>query len=92
MIQAIHIEGRNIEDIIRLRCVKSCEKTSVAGIMRYRFYPQMMAHPAPLQSAYTGDWLCEDIDHKWHILNDDTYNKRYGDNKTDDKAGHAERS
>lgn len=55
MIQAIHIEGRNIEDIIRLRCVKSCEKTSVAGIMRYRFYPQTMAHPAPLQSAYTGD-------------------------------------
>ena len=64
----IHIEGRNIEDVLRLPCVKSIEKTSVAGIYKFHFYAICMAHPAPFQSAYTGNVLCEDENGKWHVL------------------------
>lgn len=71
--QRIHIDGRSIDDILRLPCVRSCEKTSVAGIFKFRFYAISMAHPAPYQSAYTGDWLCQDYDNKWHVLNDSQY-------------------
>ena len=71
--QCIHIEGKCLEDILRLPCVKSCEKTSVAGIYKFGFFAVCMAHPKPLQSAYTGDWICEDRDGKWHVLNNDSF-------------------
>ena len=77
--QAIHIEGDNINDIMRIACVRGCVKTSIAGIYKFSLYPLLMAHPAPLQAAYTGDWLCEDYNGKWHEMNDDTYKKIYGD-------------
>lgn len=77
--QSIHIEGKSIDDILRLPCVKSCEKTAVAGIYKFRFFAVMMAHPAPLQSAWTGDYLIEDENGKWHVLNEDLYKKTYGD-------------
>lgn len=73
--QAIHIEGKCLEDIFHIPCVKSVEKTSIAGIFKFRFYSGCMAHPAPLQCAYTGDWLYEDLDGKWHVINEDGFQK-----------------
>ena len=71
----IHIEGKSIDDVMRLPCVRSCEKTSIAGIYKFGFYPLCMAHPAPFQSAYTSDYLLEDNDGKWHVMNENTYKK-----------------
>ena len=76
--QTIHIEGRCIEDILRLRCIRSCEKTAIVGIYKFKFFPLLMAHPAQFQSAYTG-YLCEDYDGRWHVMNEDTYKKIYGE-------------
>lgn len=64
----IKIEGRCVDDIMRLACVRSCEKTSVAGIYKFRFYPLAMAHPSPAQEAVTGDTLAEDYEDRWHVL------------------------
>ena len=64
----IRIEGRSIDDIMRLPCVKSCEKTSIDGIVRYRFYPLCLAHPFEYADAETGDVLTEDREGKWHIF------------------------
>lgn len=66
--QIIHIDGRCIDDILRLPCVKSVEKTAIIDIFKFKFFAVSMAHPAPLQSAYTGNVLAEDYDGKWHVL------------------------
>ena len=63
---------------MRLPCIRSCEKTAIMGIYNFRFFPLLKAHPAPLQCAYTGDWLCEE-NGKWHVFNNDTYQKRHAD-------------
>ena len=63
--KCIHIEGKCIEDIMRLPCVKSAEKTSVQGIFRFRFYPLCMSQ---FLEAETGDLLCEDQESKWHVF------------------------
>lgn len=64
----IRIEGKSIDDIMHLPCVRSCEKTSVEGVTRYRFYPLWLAHPFEFAGAETGDTLAEDKDGKWHIF------------------------
>lgn len=77
--KAIHIEGRSLDDIMRLPCVRSVEKTSEAGIMKFSFYPLSMLHPSQFQSAYTGDWLCEGDDGKWVVLSNEQYINGNGD-------------
>lgn len=64
----IHIDGKSVDDIMRLPCVKSAEKTSVQGIFRFRFYPLCMAHPSQFLEAVTEDLLCEDQEGKWHMF------------------------
>lgn len=71
----IHIEGRSVDDIMRLPCVKSVEKTAIIDIYKFRFFASLMAHPAPLQSAYTGNVLAEDHEGKWHVLREDDLKK-----------------
>lgn len=67
-VRRIHIEGRSLDDVFRLPCVRSCEKTSVRGVMRFCFYPLMMRHPSQFMFAETGDWLCEDSEGKWSVV------------------------
>ena len=69
----IHIDGRCLEDIMRLPCVRGCEKTSVEGVLNFSFYPLYMAHPSQFQYAETGDRLCERQDGKWVILREDIH-------------------
>ena len=69
----IHIDGRSIDDIFRLPCVRGCKKTSIKGIFEFTFYPLDMAHPSQFQYAATGDWLCERQDGKWVILREDIH-------------------
>ena len=64
----IKIEGRCLEDIMRLPCVRSCEKSHIAGYYNFMFYPLSMAHPSPMLTASTGDTLAQDYDNKWHVF------------------------
>ena len=74
--QCIHVEGRSVDDIMRLPCVSGCQKTVVDGVFKYTFFPKLMAHPAPLQSAYTGDYLCEQEDGRWVVMNEEQYKQK----------------
>lgn len=64
--QKVHIDGKSIEDIMRLPCVRGCEKSRLEGYYNFTFYPLSMAHP--LVVASTGDVLCEDYEGQWHVI------------------------
>ena len=61
----VHIDGKCIDDILRLPCVKGCSKTATKDVYKFLFFPHCMAHPTTM--AYTGDWICQDYDGKWYI-------------------------
>lgn len=77
IVQSIKV-GKNVSDIMKLDCVRSCRKIVVSDdvLYGYRLYPLSMAHPAPYVEAVTGDWLCQQADGKWDILSENEYKKR----------------
>ena len=64
--QAIQI-GDNVTDIMRLPCVYSCRKEADGGLC-YLFYDW-----DEYVEARQSDWLCEDYDGRWYLLNDKEY-------------------
>lgn len=77
--QAIHIEGRNVGDILALPCVMGCTKTSAVGEPLQVVYTLFGDTIAPrirwgaTATAGQGDWLCEDYHGRWHALSDKDY-------------------
>lgn len=67
--QAIHIEGKCIEDIFNLPCVKSIQKDEDS----YYYYLYNG------QSASLGDWLCESEDSNWYVLSPEQYRDYWHD-------------
>lgn len=72
--QAIHVEGRNIEDIFRLPCVAAIRK-NVFGAAVYDLYGFIMADDSR-REATTGDWLCESKEGKWCVMTNEEYERR----------------
>lgn len=76
--QAIQI-GDNVTDIMKLRCVSYVSKNPaiIKGRYYYYLYPGFMwDYKEDLSHNYiarTGDWLCEDYNGDWHILNNKEY-------------------
>lgn len=66
--QEIKIEGKCLEDIMRLPCVSGCKKGRLAGYYDFTLYQGDMAHPSPFLSASTGDTIAQDFDNKWHVI------------------------
>ena len=66
--QMIHIEGKSIEDIFRLPCVRGAYK-NIFGVLVYDFYGFVMGEGSPT-TAGVGDWVCEQEDGRWYIEND----------------------
>ena len=73
--------GKNIADIMKLPCIRSCEKSSIKGVFKFKFYPLKMTHPVPYLTAWSGDWLCENEFGKWDILNSEQYEKMQNDER-----------
>ena len=75
--QAIQI-GDNVTDIMRLPCAICAEKHIVGNksFINYKLFgdtiTSMFAWGETI-IAYSGDWLCEDYDGRWHLLNDKEY-------------------
>ena len=63
---SITVEGKCIDDLFRLPCVRSIEKAE--GGVKLRMYPLLMARPSQFLCAYNGDVLAEDDDNLWHII------------------------
>ena len=82
--QAIQI-GDNVTDIMRLPCVISCTKefwnNTDIKYMYSLFGDTVCSKYSWGDSviAYSGDWLCEDYDGRWHLLS----NKEYKDGLED---------
>lgn len=75
--QAIQI-GSNVTDIIKLQCVISAHKNAVVheSFIYYKLFGDTITSMFALGEtviAYSGDWLCEDYDGRWHLLNDKEY-------------------
>lgn len=75
--QAIQI-GDNVTDIMKLPCVISAHKNAVGheSFIYYKLFgdtiTSMFAWGETI-TAYSGDWLCEDYDGRWYLLNDHEY-------------------
>ena len=63
--QMIHIEGKSIDDIFRLPCVRCICKT-IFGSIVYDLYKFIVAEGSET-TAGDGDWLCELYDGKWVV-------------------------
>lgn len=69
--QAIHLEGRCIDDVFKLPCVAGIRK-NVFGAIIYDLYGFVMADDS-YKAPVTGDWLCEDGKGKWHVMSNEEY-------------------
>ena len=67
--QAIQI-GSNVTDMMKLPCVYSCHKEADGGLC---FLLYDWNEYGRYVEARQGDWLCEDYDGRWHLLNDKEY-------------------
>ena len=72
--QTIRISA-NVTDIMQLPCVFSCHKES-DGRLCYLLY-DWDDHGRYVE-AHPGEWLCEDLNGKWHVFPDKDY-KRLND-------------
>lgn len=68
--QAIHLEGRCINDVFKLPCVYSCHKEAEGGLC-YLLYD--WDDDGNYIEARIGDWLCEDEEGKWHVMSNEEY-------------------
>ena len=74
--QAIQI-GDNVTDIMKLPCVLGAMKKSYnPAVIYYILFGDIITKRVQwgeAVTAYTGDWLCEDYDGRWHLRNDKEY-------------------
>lgn len=74
--QAIQI-GDNVTDIMKLPCVLGArKKTYNPAVIYYILFGDVITKRVQwgeTVKAYTGDWLCEDYDGRWYLLNDKEY-------------------
>ena len=68
--------GNDIASIIKLPCVRGCEKDLTSGVLLYKFYSYTMIDPSPYYEAEKGDWLCEDQNGRWDIMSDKVYKQK----------------
>lgn len=73
--------GDNVTDIFKLRCVSFISKNPPICGPHFHLYPGLMwdykEDLSHRHVAHKGDWLCEDENGEWHILNDKEY-KEHG--------------
>ena len=69
--------GNNVTSIMKLPCVRGCEKDPTNGALLYKFYPYMMVDPSPFYEAEKGDWLCENELGRWDIFSDKVYKQKF---------------
>lgn len=74
--QAIQI-GSNVTDIMKLPCVLGAMKKMYdPPVIYYILFGDTITKRVQwveTVTAYTGDWLCEDYDGRWYLLNDKEY-------------------
>ena len=77
--QAVRIDGKNLDDVFRLRCISSITKSTSSTFVHYHLFPGLLHDYKEDLShkyvAHVGDWLCEDESGLWYILSDEEYKK-----------------
>ena len=81
--QEILVPERLTETIFKLPCVLSAHKRSgrESELAYYILDPSAMADKSQWRFAHPGQWLCEDYDGLWHVLNNSARGQVPGSNE-----------
>ena len=79
IIQATQVDARNIEDIFKLPCVQSIEKTEDGSFLVKTFPFYTEEGDCLVKQFFIGsetDWVCQLAFGKWCILSDEEYKEK----------------